>query len=83
MSHTCPYLGPHPKLPWNAATEPFSVGLAGGCGMLRSVPLTSILSVKNSIPHCWKQQFADQGSLESYLVKHYREEKGKFKHLFL
>lgn len=68
-------------LPWNTATASFSRDLAGGCGLLLSVPLTSILSVKNSIAHCWKQQFANQASLESCLMEHYREGKGKFKHI--
>jgi hypothetical protein len=76
ISHTSPY-------PGNAASEPLSVDLAGGCDMLLSVPLTSVLSVKNSIPHCWKQQFAKHASLESCLMGHYREQKGKFKQICL
>lgn len=77
LSHPISSLG----LPWNAATASFSRDLAGGCGLLLSVPLTSILSVKNSIAHCWKQQFANQASLESCLMEHYRERKGKFKQI--
>lgn len=77
ISHPISSSGP----PWIAATASFSIDLAGDCGLLLFVPLTSILSVKNSIPHCWKQQFANQASLESCLMEHYREQKGKFKQI--
>lgn len=70
LTSPCPPHTHTPELPWNGAREPLSVDLAGGCGVLPSVPLTSILSVKNSIPHCWKQQFAKQAGLESCLMKH-------------
>lgn len=72
-------LPPHRVLPWNTAREPLSADLAGGCGALLSVPLTSILSVKSSIPWCWKQQFAKQAGLESCLTKRQGVQKGKFK----
>lgn len=76
-------LPPHPLS--GAALEychgVFFPGLGRWCGLLLSVPLTSILSVKNGIPHCRKQHFANQFSWESHLMEHYREQNRKFQQI--
>lgn len=77
-------LPPHPLS--GAALEhchgAFFPGLGRWCGLLLSVPLTSILSVKNSIPQCRKQHFANQFSWESHLMEHYREQNRKFQQIY-
>lgn len=52
------------------------------CGSLLSVPLTAVLAVKDTIPHCWKEQFANHVTLESCVTVRYKEQKRKFQQIY-